>query len=199
MGLLDLGRPSRDYTNNRKKITVTLYEGDLKYTKNGIDYKTGKTVPQHYLTAPIALHRILEIHEDSTARNILLKPAADESTKAIAKLLFDPEMTWKPDANYTTKNRLPQKDCSFGEYPNRSATVEWFGKAVDEVHIVAENEAIAPYDYLEFVGFNSETGYDEFKKSEGVTNLLALANVEALESGVCPVLEGVEFYGAVKE
>jgi len=197
MDLVKAGRPARDYSNNRKKFTVTLYEGDLKYSKNGIDRKTGRTVGQHSLTAPIELHRILEIHEDSTPRYILLKPAEDESTKAVAKLLFDPEMTWKPDANYTSKNRLPQEDCEFGEYPNRSATVEWFGKAVDEVHIVAENEAIAPYDYLEYVGF--EDGYDVFKKSKGVTNLLALANVEANKSGVCPVLEGVEFYGAVKE
>jgi len=197
MDLIKAGRPARDYSNNRKKITVTLYEGDLKYSKNGIDRKTGKTVGQHSLTAPIELHRILEIHEDSTPRYILLKPAEDESTKAVAKLLFDPEMTWKPDATYTSKNRLPQKDCEFGTYPNRSATVEWFGKALDEVHIVADNEAIEPYDYLEYVGF--EDGYDVFQKSEGVTNLLALANVEANKSGVCPVLEGVEFYGAVKE
>lgn len=197
MDLIEAGRPTRDYSNNRKKIAVTLYEGDLKYTENGLDRKTGRTVPQHSLTAPIPLHRILEIHEDSTPRYILLKPAADESTKAVAKLLYDPEMTWKPDASYTTKNRLPQKDCEFGTYPNRSATVEWFGKALDEVWIVAENEAIAPYDYLEYVGF--ENGKEVYKKSDGVTNLLALANVPALESGTCPVLEGVEFYGAVKE
>lgn len=197
MDLIEAGRPARDYSNNRKKFTVTLYEGDLKYSKNGIDRKTGRTVGQHSLTDPIDLHRILEIHEDSTPRYILLKPAEDESTQAVAKLLFDPEMTWKPDASYTSKNRLPQQDCEFGTYPNRSATVEWFGKAVDEVHIVADNEAIAPYDYLEYVGY--EDGYDVFKKSDGVTNLLALANVEANKSGVCPVLEGVEFYGAVKE
>lgn len=197
MDLIKAGRPTRDYTNNRKKFTVTLYEGDLKYSKNGIDRKTGKTVGQHSLTEPIELHRILEIHESSTPRYIVLKPAEEESTKAVAKLLFDPEMTWKPDASYTSKNRLPQQDCEFGSYPNRSATVEWFGKAVDEVHIVSDNEAIEPYDYLEYVGF--EDGVDVFKKSSGVTNLLALANVEALKSGVCPVLEGVEFYGAVKE
>ena len=197
MDLIEAGRPTRDYSNNRKKIAVTLYEGDLKYTENGLDRKTGRTVPQHSLTAPIPLHRILEIHEDSTPRYILLKPAEDESTKAVAKLLYDPEMTWKPDASYTTKNRLPQKDCEFGTYPNRSATVEWFGKALDEVWIVAENEAIAPYDYLEYVGF--ENGKEVYQKSDGVTNLLALANVPALESGTCPVLEGVEFYGAVKE
>ncbi len=197
MDLITAGRPTRDYSNNRKKFTVTLYEGDLKYSKNGIDRETGRTVGQHSLTAPIELHRILEIHESSTPRYIVLKPAEEESTKAIAKLLFDPEMTWKPDATYTSKNRLPQEDCEFGSYPNRSATVEWFGKAVDEVHIVEENEAIAPYDYLEYVGF--ENGVDVFKKSSGVTNLLALANIEANKSGVCPVLEGVEFYGAVKE
>lgn len=197
MDLIKAGRPTRDYTNNRKKFTVTLYEGDLKYSKNGIDRKTGKTVGQHSLTEPIELHRILEIHGSSTPRYIVLKPAEEESTKAVAKLLFDPEMTWKPDASYTSKNRLPQQDCEFGSYPNRSATVEWFGKAVDEVHIVSDNEAIKPYDYLEYVGF--ENGVDVFKKSSGVTNLLALANVEALKSGVCPVLEGVEFYGAVKE
>lgn len=197
MDLIKAGRPTRDYTNNRKKFTVTLYEGDLKYSKNGIDRKTGKTVGQHSLTKPIELHRILEIHGSSTPRYIVLKPAEEESTKAVAKLLFDPEMTWKPDASYTSKNRLPQQDCEFGSYPNRSATVEWFGKAVDEVHIVSDNEAIKPYDYLEYVGF--ENGVDVFKKSSGVTNLLALANVEALKSGVCPVLEGVEFYGAVKK
>lgn len=197
MDLIKAGRPTRDYTNNRKKFTVTLYEGDLKYSKNGIDRKTGKTVGQHSLTEPIELHRILEIHGSSTPRYIVLKPAEEESTKAVAKLLFDPEMTWKPDASYTSKNRLPQQDCEFGSYPNRSATVEWFGKAVDEVHIVSDNEAIKPYDYLEYVGF--ENGVDVFKKSSGVTNLLALANVEALKSGVCPVLEGVEFYGAVKK
>lgn len=197
MDLITAGRPTRDYSNNRKKFTVTLYEGDLKYSKNGIDRKTGRTVGQHSLTAPIELHRILEIHESSTPRYIVLKPAEEESTKAVAKLLFDPEMTWKPDATYTSKNRLPQEDCEFGSYPNRSASVEWFGKAVDEVHIVKENEAIAPYDYLEYVGF--ENGVDVFKKSSGVTNLLALANIEANKSGVCPVLEGVEFYGAVKK
>lgn len=197
MDLIKAGRPTRDYTNNRKKFTVTLYEGDLKYSKNGLDRKTGRTVGQHSLTAPIELHRILEIHESSTARYIVLKPAEEGSTKAVAKLLFDPEMTWKPDAQYTSKNRLPQEDCEFGSYPNRSATVEWFGKAVDEVHIVADNEAIKPYDYLEYVGF--ENGVDVFKKSEGVTNLMSLVNIEANKGGICPVLEGVEFYGAVKE
>ena len=197
MDLIEAGRPTRDYSNNRKKIAVTLYEGDLKYTENGLDRKTGRTVPQHSLTAPIPLHRILEIHESSTPRYIVLKPAEDESTKAIAKLLYDPEMTWKPDATYTTKNRLPQKDCEFGTYPNRSATVEWFGKALDEVWIVAENEAIEPYDCLEYVGY--ENGHEVYKKSAGTTNLLALANVPALASGTCPVLEGYEFYGAVKE
>lgn len=197
MELVEAGRPTRDYSNNRKKFTVTLYEGDLKYTENGLDRRTGATVPQHSLTEPIPLHRILEIHEDSTARNILLKPAEKASTKAVAKLLYDPEMTWKPDAAYTSTNRLPQKDCDFGEYPNRSATVEWFGKAVDEVAIVEENEAIAPYDYLEYVGYVD--GKEVYKKSSGVTSLLALANVPALKSGYCPVLEGWEFYGAVKE
>lgn len=197
MDLVTAGRPGRDYTNTRKKFTVTLYEGDLKYNKNGLDRKTGRTVPQHSLTDPIDLHRILEIHEDSTPRYILLKAAEEGSEKAVAKLLFDPELTWKPDASYTTKNRLPQQDCEFGSYPNRSAAVEWFGNAVDEVHIVAENEAIAPYDYLEYVGFVD--GVDVFKKSSGVTNLLALANVPALESGVCPVLEAPHFYGAVQE
>lgn len=197
MELVDAGRPARDYSNNRKNITVTLYEGDLVYTKNGINRKTGKTEPQHSLTAPIPLHRLLEIHEDSTPRNILLKPAADESEKIVAKLLYDPEMTWKPDAGYTTKNRLPQKNCEFGEYPNRSATVEWFGHAVDEVAIVAENEAIKPYDCLEYVGYVD--GKETFKKSSGVTNIIALANVGALESGMCPVLEGYKFYGAVEE
>ena len=197
MDLITPGRPSRDYQNHRTKFTVTLYEGDLKYTKNGIDRKTGKTVGQHSLTAPLALHQLLEIHEDSTARNILLKAADEDTGKIVAKLLFDPEMTWKPDAQYTTKNRLPQKDCEFGQYPNRSAAVEWLGGAVDEVAIVEENAAIAPYDYLEYVGFVD--GKDVFKKSNGVTNLIALANVAALASGICPVLETYGFYGKPSE
>ena len=197
MDLIKAGRPGRDYANHRTKFTVTLYEGDLKYTKNGIDRKTGRTVPQHSLTAPLQLHQLLEIHEDSTARNILLKAADEDTGKIVAKLLFDPEMTWKPDAQYTSKNRLPQKDCEFGEYPNRSASVEWLGGAVDEVDIVAENAAIAPYDYLEYVGFVD--GKDVFKKSSGVTNLLALANVAALASGKCPVLETYGFYGKAQE
>ena len=197
MGLLDLGRPSRDYTNNRKKFTVTLYEGDLKYSKTGLNRKTGNTEAQYTLTAPLELHQLLELHEDSTARNIIMQPAESSSEKIVAKLLFNPEMTWKPDASYTTKNRLPQKNCEFGEYPSRSATVEWFGKAVDEVHIVADNEAIAPYDYLEYVEFAD--GVDYFQKSDGVTNLIALANIPANTGGILPVLEGVEFYGAVKD
>jgi hypothetical protein len=197
MDLIKAGRPSRDYENHRTKFTVTLYEGNLKYTKNGIDRKTGKTVGQHSLTAPLDLHQLLEVHADSTPRNILLKAATSESKAIVAKLLFDPEMTWKPDSHYTTKNRLPQKDCNFGEYPNRSATVEWLGGAIDEVDIVAENAAIAPYDYLEYVGYVD--GKDVFKKSAGVTNLIALANVEALASGKCPVLETYAFYGAVQE
>lgn len=196
MGLIDQGRVTRDYTNNRKKIAVTLYEGDLKYEENGIDRKTGRTVGQHSLTAPIKLHQLLELHEDSTARNIILQPAGDGSKKIVAKLLYDPEMTWKPDASITTKNRLPQENCEFGEYPSRSATVEWFGKALDEIDIVADNDAIEPYDYLEYVEYD---GKDYFKKSEGVTNLIALANVPANTGGKLPVLEGVEFYGAVKE
>ncbi len=197
MDLVKAGRPSRDYENHRTKFTVTLYEGELKYTKNGIDRKTGRTVPQHSLTEPLDLHQLLEVHEDSTPRNILLKAAEEGSKKIVAKLLFDPEMTWKPDAQYTTKNRLPQRNCEFGEYPNRSATVEWLGGAIDEVDIVAENAAIAPYDYLEYVGYVD--GKDVFKKSSGVTNLLALANVKALEAGKCPVLELNAFYGAVQE
>lgn len=197
MGLIDPARVTRDYTNNRKKITVTLYEGDLVYTENGIDRKTGATVGQHSLTAPIKLHQLLELHEDSTNRNIILQPASEGSEQIVAKLLYDPEMTWKPDASYTTKNRLPQEDCEFGSYPSRSATVEWFGKAIDEIDIVEDNDAIAPYDYLEYVEYDN--GKDYFKKSDGVTNIIALANVEANTGGKLAVLEGVEFYGAVKE
>ena len=197
MGLTTPARVTRDYTNNRKKIAVTLYEGNLNYDENGIDRKTGKTVGQYSLTAPIKLHQLLEIHPDSTPRNIILKAAGEGSEKVVAKLLFDPEMTWKPDASYTTKNRLPQEDCEFGEYPSRSATVEWFGNAVDEIDVVEENEAIAPYDNLEYVGYVN--GKDVFKKSDGVTNLLALCNVEALKSGKMPVLEGYKFYGKVEE
>lgn len=196
MELVEAARPSRDYTNYRTKFAATLYEGDLKYNENGLNRKTGRTEPQWTLTEPIPLHRLLELHEDSTPRNILLKAAEEGSKKIIAKILYDPEQTWKPDSNYTSKNRLPQHDADFGEYPNRSATVEYFGKAVDEVAIVAENDAIEPGDCLEYVGFVD--GKERFQKSNKETSLIALANVPELASGICPVLEGYQFYGAAE-
>lgn len=196
MGLLEVGRPTRDYTNNRKKIACKLYEGGLTYHPNGID-ATGKTSPVHTLESPLQLHQLVELHEDSTARHIVVKAADEGSEKIVGKVLFDPDLTWTPDGTYQSKNRLPKKDCEWGEFSPRSATIEFFGKAVDEVAIVEENEAIAPYDNLEYVGFVD--GKDTFKKSSGTTNLLALGGVKALESGVGVVLEGYEFYGATKE
>ena len=192
MGLIDAGVPARDYTNNRKKIMCKLYEGDLKYNPNGFGYDGRKKV-QHSLTAPITETTLVELHEDSTPRHIIVKPAEDGSEKIIGRVLFSPRLGWTPEWTTEQKNRLPMEDRVWGEYVPRQATVEFFGKAIDYIDLVAENEAIAVNDNLEFVSGTT------FKKSKGTTSLLALAKVDALKSGKIPVLEGYEFYGVPQE
>ena len=192
MGLIDAGIPARDYTNNRKKILCKLYEGDLKYNPNGFGYDGRKKV-QHSLTAPITETTLVELHEDSTARDIIVKPAEDGSKKIIGRVLFSPRLGWTPQWVAGEKNRLPMEDKVWGEYVPRSATVEFFGKAIDYIDLVSENAKIVPYDNIEFVEGKT------FDKSSGTTSLLALAKVDALKGGKLPVLEGYEFYGVPSE
>lgn len=189
MGLIDAGIPARDYTNNRKKIMCKLYEGDLKYNPNGFDY-TGRTKVQHSVTEPITETTLVELHEDSTARHIIVKPAPAGSKKIIGRVLFSPRLRWTPEWTKEEINRLPMEDREWGSYSPRSATVEFFGKAIDYIDLVAENKKIAPYDNIEFIEGKS------FDKSTGTTSLLALAKVDALAGGKLPVLEGYEYYGA---
>lgn len=188
MGLIDAGVPARDYSNNRKKIMCKLYEGDLKFNPNGFGYDGRKKV-QHSLTDPITETTLVELHEDSTPRHIIVKPAEAGSKKIIGRVLFSPRLGWTPEWTPAQKNRLPMEDKIWGEYVPRSATVEFFGKAIDYIDLVAENKKIVPNDNIEFVVGKT------FDKSNGTTSLLALAGVDALKSGKLPVLEGYEFYG----
>lgn len=192
MGLLDLGIPARDYSNNRKHITCKLYEGNLIYNRNGIG-KDGRTTEQHSLSAPMELGQYVELHEDSTARHIIVQPAAQGSTTIIGRLVYDPRLNWTPDSTYQTKNRLPKENCNWGDYSPRSGAIEFFGSAVDYVDVVEENDAIAIYDNIEY----DDEG--KFKKSTGTTNLTALGAVEALAEGKVVVLADWVPYGAVQE
>lgn len=188
MGLLDLGTPARDYSNNRKKISCKLYEGNLIYNPNGLG-KDGSTEEQYSLSAPMVLGQYVELHPDSTARHIIVKPAPAGSKKIVGRLIYDPRTTWTSDGTYQTKNRLPKKNCNWGEYSPRAGTIEFFGSAVDYIEVVDNNEAIAVYDNIEYDDKN------KFKKSAGVTNLLALGKVDALKKGKVVVLADYKFYG----
>ena len=186
MALIQAGRPARDYQNSRKKIAVRLYEGDLVYAK-GFD-KDGYTTYQHSVTAPMDVGDYVELHEDSTARNIIVKKAPKDSTKVIGRLIVDPHTQSAPDWKNGDKNRLPTQNTSWGDYAPRTGTVEFFGHSVDEVQLVEENAAIAPYDYLVFVD-------QDFDKASDPTSIMALVGVEALASGKIPVLSNPYFYG----
>lgn len=188
MGIVTKGRPTRDYTNNRKTIMCKLYEGDLVYNPNGIG-KDGKTEAQHSVTAPMHIGQYVEMHEDSTARHLIVKPAEEGSSTIIGKVIFDPRLRWTPDWEGTSKNRLPQENTEWGNYSPRSATVEFFADAVDEIDIVATNSKIAPYDPIEYVD------NDQFDKADSATNLISLVNIDANKGGKAVVLADYYYYG----
>ena len=52
MALRDAGIPARDYANNRPKIAVKLYEGNLVYNSNGIN-EEGRTTDMWTVSAPM--------------------------------------------------------------------------------------------------------------------------------------------------
>ena len=188
MGIVTKGRPARDYTNNRKTIMCKLYEGDLIYNPNGIG-KDGRREAQHSVSDPIDIGTYVELHEDSTARHIIVKPAGEGSSTIIGKVIFDPRLRWTPDWEGTTKNRLPQENTEWGNYSPRSATVEFFADAVDEIDIVDDNQEIAPYDSVEYVDNK------QFDKADSDTNLISLCGVEANKGGKIVVLADYYYYG----
>lgn len=188
MGIVTKGRPARDYTNNRKTIMCKLYEGDLVFNPNGIG-KDGRTETQHSVTEPMHIGQFVEIHEDSTARHIIVKPAEEGSEKIVGKVIFDPRLRWTPDWEGTSKNRLPQANTEWGSYSPRSATVEFFADAVDELDIIDTNAKIEPYDPIAYVD------NDEFDKADAETNVIALGGVDANKGGKIVVLADYYFYG----
>lgn len=180
MGLLEAGYPARDYGNHRPRIAVRLYEGNLLYNDAGFDY-TGRNTSNWGVSAPLHIGQYVELHEDSTPRDIIVKPATKAST-AIGKIIINPTlengMGWTEDE----QNILPRENKDWGAFVPRGGTVEFFGAAIDELKIVAENEAIAAGDYLD-----SEAD-EEFEVSKSETNWIALAKIEALKSGFVPAL-----------
>lgn len=180
MGVIDAGIPARDYGNHRPRLAVRLYEGNMTFKNTGFD-EFGRPNPDWSLSAPMHIGQYVELHEDSTPRDIIVKPATKAST-AIGKIIINPQlrngMGWTEDE----QNILPRENAEWGAFIPRAATVEFFGAAVDELKIVAQNDAITAGDYLD-----SEAD-EEFEAAEGETNWIALASVEALQAGYIPAL-----------
>ena len=180
MGLKDAGYPARDYANHRPRIAVRLYEGDLVFSNSGFN-EMGRPTPKWDTSAPMYIGQYVELHEDSNARDIIVQPAEKAST-AIGKIIINPKLNFGMGWTEDEQNILPRENKEWGEYTPRGATVEFFGAAIDELKIVAENEAIAAGDYLD-----SEAN-EEFEVSSDATNWISLAKVEALASGFVPAL-----------
>lgn len=180
MGVRDSGYPARDYGNHRPRIAVRLYEGDLNFKRTGFD-EFGRPNPDWDLEAPMYIGQYVKLHEDSNPRDIIVEPA-DTASEAIGKIIINPQlrdgMGWTEDE----QNILPREDREWGNFKPRAGTVEFFGAAIDELKIVAENEAIEAGDFLD-----SEENA-EFKKSDDETNWIALGKIEALKAGFVPAL-----------
>ena len=181
MGLTNAGYPARDYANHRKRIAVKLYEGDLIFSDAGFGYD-GRPEPNWKTEAPMHIGQYVEIHEDSTPYEIIVKPATKAST-AHGILRIHPQLRsgigWTDDE----QNILPRENKDWGEYVPRGATCEFFGYAIDELKVSATNDAIAAGDYLD------STENEEFESSQTATRWIALASVEALAGGFIPALE----------
>lgn len=179
MGILEAGYPARDYGNHRPRIAVKLYEGGLVY-QEGFDY-SGRNTHSWNVEEPMHKGQYVVLSEHSTPENIVVKPAT-KASKAIGKIIIFPVvnsgMGWTEDE----QNILPRHNADWGEFVPRGATVEFFGAAIDELKVVAGNDAIEINDYLD-----SEAN-EEFEVSETATNWIALANVGALKSGFVPAL-----------
>ena len=181
MGILQSGYPALDYSNNRKRIAVKLYEGDLTYDGEGFDEFGRKT--HHWKTeTPMHIGQYVELHEDSKAGELIVKPATKAST-AVGKLMIHPQLRsgigWTEDE----QNILPTENKEWGEFVPRGATCIFFGYAIDELKVVAQNDAIAAGDYLD-----SEAN-EEFKVSQSATRWIALHKVAALNGGFVQALE----------
>lgn len=180
MGLTEAGYPARDYSNNRPRPAVRLYEGNLIFDDASFDY-TGRNTSNWKVQYPMHIGQYVELHEDSTPHDIVVKPATKAST-AIGKLIINPTlesgMGWTDDE----VNILPRQNANWGKFVPRGGTVELFGAAIDELKVVASNDAIEVGDYLD-----SEEN-EEFAVSANPTNWIALANVPALASGFVPAL-----------
>lgn len=187
MALKTAGIPARDYENDCPTIAVKLYEGDLSYNANGID-EEGRTTDMWTVSAPITKSCYVELHEDSTARHIIVQPAEKDSTSIVGKLIINPKFKWTVDWTNYDKNRLPREDAEWGNYSPRTGTVEFFGHDIRYIDLVDDNTAIEPMDQVVFV----ENG--EFDNAgEGSSNTVALAGVDENTGGKLPVLAG--FYG----
>lgn len=181
MGILQEGYPARDYSNNRKRIAVKLYEGDLIFDDAGFD-ETGRHTHNWKTETPMHIGQYVVLHEDSTPREIIVQPA-EKASEAIGKLMIHPQLRagigWTEDE----QNVLPRENKEWGEFVPRGATCEFFGYAVDELKVAAQNDAIAAGNYLD-----SEAN-EEFEVSATATRWIALASIEALAGGFVPALE----------
>ncbi len=181
MGLTDAGYPARDYANHRKRIAVKLYEGDLIFDDAGFQ-EDGRFAPYWKTEEPMHIGQYVELHEDSTPYEIIVKPAEKAST-AIGILRIHPQLKsgigWTADE----QNILPRENKNWGEFVPRGATCEFFGYAIDELKVASENAKITAGDYLD-----SEAN-EEFEKSTDPTRWVALATIGALQGGFVPALE----------
>jgi len=188
MALRDAGIPARDYENDCPTIAVKLYEGNLTYNANGID-EEGRTTDMWTVSAPITKSTYVELHEDSTARHIIVKPAGANSKNIVGKLIINPKMKWTVDWTDYDKNRLPRENKTWGNYSPRTGTVEFFGHDIRYLDLVADNTAIAPKDAVVY----SDDGKFDKAGNNATSNTIALAKVSANKGGKLPVLAG--FYG----
>ena len=181
MGILESGYPALDYSNNRKRIAVKLSEGDLVYNGDGFD-EFGRMAHHWSTETPMHIGQYVELHEDSKAGEIIVKPATKAST-AIGKLMIHPQLRsgigWTDDE----QNILPRENADWGDYVPRGATCIFFGYAIDELNVVSGNDAISAGDYLD-----SEAN-EEFATSATATRWIALHKVDALQGGFVQALE----------
>lgn len=191
------GRTTRDYGNSdkghvRRQIACKLFTGDMTYDQDSIT-DDGKIQGSRHFSEKWNFsnrERIqIELHPDSTLDDIIVKKAPANSKKIVGYIQGGPELSNRFN-EYQAVNRLPTVDAAWGEYVPPVATVIFYGEMLDELSVVAENEAIAPYDYVKFVKDN------KFAKSSNPTNLVSMVNVPALSSGKILVLNIDKFYGA---
>ncbi len=181
MGLTNAGLPARDYSNNRKRIAVKLYEGGLLFDDTGFQ-EDGRFAPYWKTENPMHIGQYVTIHEDSTPYDIIVEPA-EKASEAHGILRIHPKLRsgigWTEDE----QNILPRENKEWGKYVPRGATCEFFGYAIDELKIPDQNDAITAGDYLD------STENEEFVTSTNPTRWIAMASVEELKGGIVPALE----------